>query len=208
MSTDKNLKKMNSANIWGFFLLNLLIFSACFFGSVLEEIPEQIQSFQIVRGLGILAAPILIFILNGILTSDQKAFLVFWKFRNTLPGHRAFTKYAKIDARVNLDRLVQLHGDLPTDEKEQNKLWYRLYRNNRVETVISKAHQNFLLARDLTSLSFLFLLCSLGMFIVFNFKPSFIYASIVIFEYLIMMRLAQNHGRKFVRDVLAIESSN
>ncbi|MFL0681953.1 MAG: hypothetical protein ACJLTB_02015 [Algoriphagus aquaeductus] len=199
---------MNSANIWGFFLLNLLIFSACFFGSVLEEIPEQIQSFQIVRGLGILAAPILIFILNGILTSDQKAFLVFWKFRNTLPGHRAFTKYAKIDARVNLDRLVQLHGDLPTDEKEQNKLWYRLYRNNRVETVISKAHQNFLLARDLTSLSFLFLLCSLGMFIVFNFKPSFIYASIVIFEYLIMMRLAQNHGRKFVRDVLAIESSN
>src|SRR5262245_40187581 len=68
-------------------------------------------------------------VLNGLLNADLKARLVFLRWRHALPGHRAFSKYALSDPRIDPSALEKVNGgSLPTDPIEQNRAWYRLYR--------------------------------------------------------------------------------
>lgn len=207
MSTEKNLKQSNALNLWLFFMFNIVIYLLFFYPEFTTLFGGDLTNLLTFRSSGIAIAPIILFVINGILTSDQKAFLVYWKFRNTLPGHRAFTKYALEDPRVELNRLTQLHGPLPWIPKAQNTLWYKIYRTNKDEISVQSSHKSFLLGRDLCVQSFLFLLLSLAMLFISSVDHPWIYCLIILSEFLLMIRLAQNHGRQFVRNVLAIEST-
>ncbi|MEJ7737035.1 MAG: hypothetical protein WKF97_06375 [Chitinophagaceae bacterium] len=160
------------------------------------------------RTLGLCIAPLLLFILNGLLTSKQKAVIVFWRFKNVPPGNRAFSIYAHQDDRISVNALTILYPKLPIDPKQQNQLWYKIYKIHAEEIIIRKSHKDFLLARDLTSLSFLFLI-SVGISSLFFNEQTFkwYYLLMLIIQYLIMVRLAQNNGIKFVKNVLAAEST-
>ena len=61
-------------------------------------------------------------VLNELLTPNDKARLVFWRWRDPLPGSRAFTKYAQQDVRVDLAALTSKFGALPTSPRDQNAL--------------------------------------------------------------------------------------
>ena len=47
---------------------------------------------------------------NGLLSANMKARLVFLRWRYTLPGHRAFSKYAVSDPRVDIAKLKKAWG--------------------------------------------------------------------------------------------------
>ena len=79
--------------------------------------------------LGLLAV-----ILNGIVSSELKPKLVFWKIKNSLPGSHAFTKHIA-DPRINPDALQSKHGILPIQPEEQNRLWYKIYKKNEKKIV-------------------------------------------------------------------------
>ena len=49
-----------------------------------------------------LVLPLATLILDGIVTSDFKAVLVYWKWRDPLPGHEAFTVHGRKDRRVDM----------------------------------------------------------------------------------------------------------
>ena len=207
MGTEKNLKQSNTVNLWLFFTFNIIVYTLFFYPEFTTLFGGDLKSVLTFRSSGIVIAPIILFVINGVLTSDQKAFLVYWKFKNTLPGHRAFTKYALEDPRVDLNRMIQLHGPLPRIPKVQNTLWYKIYRTNKDEVTVQSSHKAFLLGRDLCVQAFLFLLLSIVMLFISSVDHPWIYCLITFLEFLLMIRLAQNHGRQFVRNVLAIEST-
>lgn len=209
MSTRTSLKRKNSPYLWTFFTFNILMFIGLFFVAHFETILNDFKTMFTLRSSGILLAPIILFVVNGLLSAKQKAVIVFWKFKNPLPGSRAFTVHAPADMRVNLDRLESLHGTLPIYHKDQNKLWYKIYRKHISDIVIQKSHKDFLLGRDLACMAFLFILFLGIPMLFFSKEPlTLLYISFLLLEYFFLVRVAQNYGKRFVCNVLAIEGSN
>lgn len=208
MTTEVNLKAKNAALLWAFFIFNAVLFFSLFFASNVDAILNDYKAMFSFRSSGILVAPLILFLINGILSSNQKAILVFWRLKNILPGSRAFSEHGKNDPRVNMQRLSLLHGPLPVSPNAQNSLWYKLYRINNNEVSVMKSHKDFLLARDMVAITFLYIVL-VGIPMLFLGSPPFTYyyLLILLFEYLYIMRVARNHGGRFVTNVLAIEGS-
>jgi len=91
-------------------------------------------------------------------SADTKARLVFLRWHYALPGHRAFTKYAVRDPRIDLSSLEKLHdAPLPVDPVEQNRAWYRIYNTVENDHAVRQVHRDFLLLRDYTGLCAVFI---------------------------------------------------
>jgi hypothetical protein len=208
MSTETTLKRQNAPYLWTFFTFNVIAFLFMFFASHFEIISRDVKAMLTFRSSGILIAPLLLFIINGLLSSKQKAILVFWNFKNPLPGSRAFSLHGLKDSRVNMNKLLSHYNPLPVTPEEQNALWYKLYRQNITDIVVQKSHREFLLGRDLVAMSFLFIiLVAFPMLFLGLWPLSLLYLGFLFLQYFIMLRIAQNHGRRFVTNILAIESA-
>ena len=208
MSTEANLKKQNTPYLWTFFIFNAIIFLALFFASYFNTILDNYNEMLTFRSSGILAAPLILFIINGLLSSNQKAILVFWRLKHPLPGSRAFSVHGLKDTRVDMIQIANAHNPLPSTPESQNALWYKLYKKNSSDVVVQKSHKDFLLARDLVAMCFLYIICTaLPMFFLGKWPLNLFYFFFLVIEYLILIRVAQNHGRSFVCNVLAIESA-
>jgi hypothetical protein len=87
-------------------------------------------------------------------------------------------------------------------------LWYRLYKKHIGNVVVTEAHRVYLLTRDMTALSAIFLiLFSLGVGSdSVNWRTGCLYATILIAQYFIIATSARNYGIRFVLNVLAEES--
>lgn len=207
MEKEVNLKAKNTPQLWILVSANVLIICGIFFPLYLKDLTNKFDNFFILKGLVASLAPLMLFLLNGLLSSNQKATLVFWKLKNPLPGSESFSKLSKQDSRIDRKRLKEIYGSLPKDPKEQNKLWYKIYKKNSSDIVISESHRAFLLARDLTSLCFLFIVfIGIPVMLFGNWPISIYYFSYLIVQYFFVVVGAQNRGRRFVTNVLAIES--
>src|SRR5690606_23973690 len=113
--------------LWTFFIFNAVVFLGLFFAVNFDAITNDFRSIVTFRTSGILIAPLILFALNGILSSNQKAILVFWRIKNPLPASRAFSVHAQKDTRVNMDQIRVLHHPLPSLPEQQNSLWYKIY---------------------------------------------------------------------------------
>lgn len=208
MAEQVNLKAKNSSLLWMFFLFNTSVFLGVFFATHIDAIVSNFNSILTIRTTGIVIAPLILFLVNGLLSGDQKACLVFLRIKNPLPGSRAFSKLARKDPRIDLQRLTALHGPFPTSPAGENALWYKLYREHREEITVIKSHKDFLLARDICCITFLFILfAGIPMLIVGKWPISFYYLSAILFEYFLIVRVAQNHGKRFVTNVLSIAAA-
>ena len=147
-------------------------------------------------------------VINGLLSSDNKARLVFWRWSNPLPGSFAFSLYAHRDHRIDVAALRKIVGMWPSDPREQNATWYKLYKSVTSEPAVIDAHRHFLLTRDYSAISFIILL-SAGLF-GFWFIPSSAtavsYVGIVLLQYLLATLAARNYGVRLVTTVLALKA--
>lgn len=148
-------------------------------------------------------------IINAQIKSEMKARLVFWRWKNPLPGSQAFSRYAMNDQRISLQLLQQNYGPLPTDPKEQNALWYRLYKSVSGDVSVIYAHGEFLFNRDYAFLSlvFLFFFGIVGWFLIVPIKTKWIYIAFLIIQVCLTNNAARNHGQRFVTTVMAIKSA-
>ena len=175
-------------------------------GDAVEAILEgRWTALVSLKQLLLLALPFATLILDGIVTPHFKAVLVYWKWRNPLPSHQAFSLHGKADKRVDMRALEQEHGRLPTDPVEQNLLWYKLSKATADEPSVDEAHYAWLLARDLTSLSFILLIISAGLTAAVRVGG---WEWVVMFGtqvalYVAMRQVAANKGTRFVTTVLA-----
>lgn len=202
------LKEQNSKLIWVFFSFNVVLFYIVGLSQVINFSELEIKSFITVRGVWVLIVPLLLFVLNGIVSSDFKAILSFWRFKNPLPACRAFSFYADKDDRIDKNFLTSKFGQLPVLAKEQNSLWYKIYKKHQENPVVKKSHKDFLLARDITSVAFLFFVVGgISMLILSVESVKWLYVIYLLIQFIIFAIVAQNHGKRFVCNALAIETS-
>ncbi len=190
-----------------FFSFNIALLISFFFAENIDVILSDFKSILTIRTLGLLIAPLILFIVNGLLTPEIKASLVFWKAKNALPGCRSFSVLAKKDNRIDIKRLSELYGPLPVRSQKQNKLWYKIYKLNRDDKAIQSSHRRFLLGRDLTAMAFLFLVFSgLPFLVLGDHFISLLYIGCLVFIYMLLVLATRNYGNRFVTNVLAVES--
>ena len=190
-----------------FFSFNVAVLLSLFYVNNFSGVSANFHDLLNIKTSSILISPLILFIVNGLLSSNQKAGIVFWRFNHILPGCRAFSLHGVKDYRVDLKRLEAVHGTLPVDPKAQNLLWYKFYQSQRKDALIQSSHQRFLLARDIVAIAFLFIPL-VGLPFIFVGKPplNWCYLGLLILQYLMVMITARNYGCRFVTDVLAAES--
>ncbi|MDO3423480.1 hypothetical protein QWT87_01180 [Chryseobacterium sp. APV1] len=204
MQNEVNLKSKNTTLLWVFLAANIIIILTLIFPKFLEKFDVLLWT----KTIGASIAPIILFLLNGLLSSHQKAIIIFWKLQDPLPGSMAFSELSKKDSRIDAKQLKNTFGNLPKKPSEQNKLWYKIYRKNSTNAVVVGSHRAFLLARDLTSLSFLLMFC-MGALALFFIQPvyKYYYMLFLIMQYFANLINARNRGKRFVTNVLAVEST-
>lgn len=206
MTKGKHLKTQNIPTIVIFIVwciagyVFFLSYPTGTFENLLTTVKEQSAKDSIVN----LFSPILILILTGVISSDNKAKLVFWRCENALPGHRAFSSLAPNDPRIDMQALARKMGTVPEGPKDQNSKWFSLYKKYAESVTVLSAHKSFLLARDLCSIALLFTVfgaCGLA-FSQLSPKGIFVYSLIMILHYIVLAIVAQNHGNRFVCNVI------
>lgn len=207
MAKEKYLKAQNIPVVAAFiaWCIAVYIFYLSYPTSSFEKLLMVFKEQSAKDGIITVFSPILILILTGIVSSDTKARLVFWRLKNALPGHRAFSKYGPNDPRIDMQKLTKkMGGRLPDNPREQNNEWYSMYRQYAESVIVSPAHKNYLLARDLCSISILFAVggpCGL-LFLQTQTKGVLYYGLVMFAHYIVLAIVAQNYGRRFVCNVM------
>lgn len=145
-------------------------------------------------------------VLNGLFSADLKAILVSLRWHYALPGHRAFTRYAVRDPRIDLAALEKLHGGpLPADPVEQNRAWYRLYKTIENDPAVRQVHRDFLLMRDYSGLCAVFIVSfgAAGLYAIPSTKTAWTYLLVLVVQFFIVRQAASNYGVRLVTTVLA-----
>jgi len=211
MAKDRYLKKENSVVIGIFIIWCIAIYIAflSYPTGVFEKALAIFKEQNVKNSAAAMFLPILVVVLAGFISPENKARLVFWRYKYALPGHRAFSKLAPNDPRIDMQALTEKMGDsLPHSPKQQNSKWYSLYKNYAGSITVVQSQKHFLLARDLSSISFLFAAFGpLGLLFTQSFNGALIYGFVMVIHYIILAIVAQNHGKRFVCNVLA-EFSN
>lgn len=202
----KSLKEQNRWQLWIIIAANTLLLYAVVqtdafgldsFRSVLSD-PEKL----VPMGLAVVIATVL----NGVLSADAKERLVFLRWKNALPGHRAFSRYAKSDPRIDLVALRKTLGaEFPVNPVEQNRVWYRIFKTVEEEPAVSQVHRDFLLLRDYTGLSVLFIIFygAVGLYTIASAKTLVLYLLALIIQYFVVRQAASQYGVRMVKTVLA-----
>jgi hypothetical protein len=145
-------------------------------------------------------------VLNGVLSAEAKARVVFLRWHYALPGHRAFSRYAGRDPRIDCASLARIVGStFPVDPLEQNRAWYRIYKTVEYEPPVRQVHGDFLLLRDYTGLCALFIvfLGAAGLYAIPSAKIGAVYLVLLILQFGVVRLAAANYGIRFVTTVLA-----
>lgn len=208
-----NQPYLKAKNVWWlrlFIGVNMAVFLSIAIGQQLTaaSIDHFWQRLSAKDGLLALCVPLATIVLNGVLGDLGKARLVFWRWRNPLPGCRAFTLIMVTDPRVDLARLRARVSPIPSEPKEQNAAWYRLYKAHADKQTILEAHRAYLLTRDIAALAAVFVVSfSVGAFIsAIGWKLATLYSGALLAQYVIVATSARNYGNRFVANVLTEES--
>jgi hypothetical protein len=206
----ENLKAKNAVYLWSFIGVNLAMFWSLlvnkqFTGASIEHFWSHIVAKD---GIIAVCIPIVTIVLTGALDDTSKARLVFWRWRDPLPGCRAFTELVKTDPRIDVPALKEKHGELPRRAPAQNALWYRLYRTHTGCLQVSEGHRLYLLTRDMATLAATFIsLFPIGILLAsINRRLLLAYIAALLLQFVVVATAARNYGTRFVLNVLAEES--
>jgi hypothetical protein len=154
--------------------------------------------------------PVVVLLITLVLPQSLKAAVVFWRIKNGLPGHRAFTKYALSDNRIDMAALQGNVGRLlPTNPQQQYEVWDRMFRRVRKEAAAAEPNRLYLLYRDMATISIL--MASAGLLFAQRIgvgrKSLAVMGVFFLVQYAATAVLARNAAVRCVKNVLAIHSS-
>ncbi|MGA2271584.1 MAG: hypothetical protein ABSH44_24230 [Bryobacteraceae bacterium] len=205
-SGGKSLKEQNRWQLWLVVAVNSLFLYGVVQANAIKVAGLRAVFTDANNLLPVGFALVISTVLNGVLSAENKARLVFLRWRNALPGHRAFSEHAGADPRIDLAALAKLHGSgFPSDPVDQNRAWYRIYKTVEKEPSIHQVHRDFLLLRDYTGLCALFIVLygSAGLYAIPSRKVGLLYVALLILQYVVVRQAASNYGIRFVTTVLA-----
>ena len=211
MTKTEYLKDSYKSRLYLVAAINVAVFWALVvFRADLSMIWTLLSSISLKHGFIAVITPIGAFVLDGLLSADTKARVVYWRYTHPLPGSRAFSVHLKKETRADPERLVQQWGVVPNDPAEQNRLWYRIYRSVEKEIRVHEAHRAWLFSRDLTAYTVLFfVIFGIVTLVSYPLWPiGWWYLVGLATQYLTAMTAARNYGARFVRTVLAVASQD
>ncbi|HTV54998.1 MAG TPA: hypothetical protein VMI06_08775 [Terriglobia bacterium] len=202
----KSLKDQYRWQLWLIVSANTL-----FLYSVVQENAIKIDGLRaIFTGaqdlLPVGVALIVATVLNGLLSADAKACVVFLRWHHALPGHRAFSEHAVRDPRIDVAALEKIcGGKLPTNPLEQNRTWYQMYKSIENDPAVRQAHRDYLFMRDYAGLSTVFIILygAVGMLIIPSMRVGLMYLVVLAAQFVLVRQAACNYGARFVTTVLA-----
>ena len=206
----KSLKDQNNWKLWLIIAANTLFFYGVLISNHigidgLKAVLSEVKTLVPVSIAGIVAT-----VINSLPSSTTKARIVYLRWHDALPGHRAFSVYAPRDPRINMERLARLFkGRLPVGARDQNSEWYKLFRSVENDPKVYSVHRDSLLLRDYTTLSVLFVaIYGLGGFCFFaTLGTAALYLLLLLIQFLVVRQAASNCGIRMVTNVLAIKTS-
>ena len=211
MPSTEYLKQSYQSRLYVVLAINLAAFSVVIISDGdFSTLRNLLNSVSIQDGVVGLTAPIAAFILDGLLSADTKARIVYCRYHHPLPGSRAFSVHLLQEPRADPRRLARHWGALPADPVAQNRLWYRIFRSVEDEVRVREAHRAWLFARDLSAYAALFL-------IIFGIATLTAGSQWVVASWYLVslatqlaasMAAARTYGVRFVRTVLAVASQN
>ncbi len=208
--SKESLKSKNTKYIVSLCVVDALIMGSLLFHretlatSTFKDLAPEIAKSGSIAG----AFSLLGLVLAHLFSSDVKEILVFWRTKDVLPGHRAFSYYLQSDPRIDVAELTKKHKKLPTDPREQNALWYRFLKIHEKQPEVEQAHQMFLLFRDLAAISFLAaIVVPLGSILLhLAVKDVLMTDAVLAVQFFLFMISARNSSSRLVTTVLALES--
>lgn len=215
MSSIPSLKKQNAWLIRATLGLHIIIFGYVTIdplgmmqltkGVVIQELQNLIP----VTALSVAIIGLTKLLLLGLIPSRLRDRLIHWRWRNPLPGSRAFSKIGPKDPRVDIERLRSKYGELPLESNRQDKLFYSIYKAHETDVGVLDAHASYLAARDIGIINLLLtvLLPPCAYWAAGNFERTIGYAAILFASYLVVARAAQVYGARLVENTLAAASS-
>jgi hypothetical protein len=124
---SETLKDENKLTLFGIMAFNLLFYYAVIKNDAIRGGDWMALAREAADMLPIGVGLALSGIINAFLPSDFKAKIIFTRWKDPLPGCRAFSEYGPKDPRINLQKLKAKYGSLPRKSREQNVLWYKLF---------------------------------------------------------------------------------
>src|ERR1700730_12098491 len=155
----KSLKDRNRPQLWAIMAATAIAFECVAQWDAISASGTESMFKHATNLLPVGLTIILTTVANALIGSDNKARLVFLRWTHALPGHRAFSKYAQSDPRVDMARVKRALGNkIPGDPEQENRIWYRWLKETETLPAVEQSHRDFLLLRDYTALSALFLI--------------------------------------------------
>ena len=205
--TKGALKAQNATWIWGAAAADALLLVAFAFPSVADQVASWLASGLRLGGAAI--APLVVLLLTSLIPSDAKAVLVYWRIKEVLPGHRAFSTFVQKDSRIDIEGLRTVVGQFPATPREQNTLWYRLFKQVENDVGVFQAHRHFLLFRDLAALSFILVIVAPALLLVVGAPTQaagFAFA-VMLVQYIASATAGRFQGERLVCNVLALHGA-
>lgn len=150
MKKSASLKSQNVKWLAAAAVADAVILGAVAYPATLAE---SVTALAGIRLAGAAILPLIAMLLSALVPAPVKDILVFWRLTSVLPGHRAFSRYAPSDSRIDLDRLRAKVGEFPIDPHRQNSRWYELYLEVQDAPQVRHAQGQYLLFRELAPLS-------------------------------------------------------
>jgi hypothetical protein len=209
-SPSKSLKDQNRWQLWLTIALNAVVFYIVTRSDAIATAGWKELFTAATNLLPVGFAFIVTSVANGLLSANMKARLVFLRWTHALPGHRAFSKHAPADARIDLDRLRKSLGNkLSKDPEAENKVWYSIFKKVEAAPEVQHIHREFLFMRDYAAFSALFLV-GLGVaafVLVQSWKIALTYWLVLLLQFFVVRHAAATYGTRFVCTVLAVKSA-
>jgi hypothetical protein len=202
-SAPKSLKAQNLP--W---LVSVLVADAAVIALIAGLIDiDWFSAANLKRASSAAILPVIALLLTNLFPQAWRDRLAHLRWTEALPGHRAFTEYGPADTRVDMNALARNCGALPSKPGEQNKLWYKLYREVGNEPSVAQSHQRYLLFRDLGAMSLVLLLGSSGLVFAFDWQVVGWAALLFVVQLVLCAATSRNTGIRFVTNVLVLHSS-
>lgn len=213
-SSSKNLKNENSGTIWKLIACDFTILSFILAVPSVNTLIATISLKAFLESsllkvlLSSILGSILVKILTDILTPQLKHVIIFWRLKDTLPGHRAFSEMVNKDPRIDKENLEKRLESFPSEPIDQNRLWYKIYQKYKNDELILDSHSKFLFFRDSCVLTIFVFVVSIAICVVLKVTQFqfLLVISYQILQLLILMIAGRNTGNRFVQNVLCLES--
>lgn len=201
-------------------ILLLLLMQGMFDGLMVRASNDAVDIIETLLGSAIIGSVVYIytFLLDSFMPSKAKDAVAY--FPTGRPGDYIFTEIQKRDpdARFTKGQVKNKYSDvyknicnLQTNEekkelrKYQNSEWYKIYKKNQDDESVYTSQQDFLLLRDMGSMTIMIALFYVAMVVLRLISFDGRVVTFLIVEFLLSNLAAKNKAKRFAYNVIATD---